>query len=169
MTLHLLREPLFWYSVAFVLFFVVFGRRITRPLGALLDARAVRIRQELDEAARLRREAEQLLAEARREQLATIAAAKDMVERSRQQAARIAEDAKREAEVAAARREQLAQDRVRSAERAALAEVRARAAEIATEAARAAIARLMTGEQDQPVIDRAIAALPAALSKRTAA
>jgi F-type H+-transporting ATPase subunit b len=165
----LLHEPLFWYSVAFVLFFVLAGGRIVRPLTALLDSRAAQIRQDLDEAARLKREAEQMLAEAQREREAALADAKQMVERSREEAARIAEAAKREAEANAQRRERMAQDRIGAAERAAVGEVRSRAAEIASEAARAVVATMLTADADAALIDRAIAGLPASFATRTAA
>ena len=164
----LLHEPLFWYSVAFVLFFVLVGGRIFRPLVALLDGRAVRIRQDLDEAARLKREAEQILAEARREREAALAEAKQMVERSRQEAIRITEAAKRDADASAQRRERMAQDWIHAAERAAVREVRSRAAEIASEAAHAVVAAMLTPDADAALIDRAIAGLPASLA-RTAA
>ena len=165
----LLHEPLFWYGVAFVLFFVLLGRRIFKPLTAMLDGRAVRIRQDLDEAARLKREAEQMLAEARREREAALREAKQMVERSRQEAERITEAAKREADASAARRERMAQDRIHAAERAAVREVSGRAAEIASEAARAVVVAMLTPETDAALIDRAIAGLPASLAARTAA
>lgn len=165
----LLHEPVFWYSVAFVLFFLLLGSRIFRPLAALLDGRAIRIRQDLDEAARLKREAEQMLAEARREREAALIEARQMVERSRQEAIRITEAAKREADANARRRERMAQDRIHAAERAAVNEVRGRAAEIASEAARAMVAAMLTPDTDAALIDRAIAGLPASLAARTAA
>lgn len=165
----LLHEPRFWYSVAFVLFFLLAGPRILRPLLAMLDGRARQIRQDLDEAARLRREAEQMLAEARREREAALVEARQMVERSQREAARIAEAAKREADLQAQRRERMAADRIHSAERAALGEVRSRAAEIASAAAQAVVRTMLTEEADAALIDRAIAALPASLATRPAA
>ncbi len=165
----LLYEPRFWYLVAFVLFFAVFGRRLWRPLVAMLDARAATVRLELDEAARLRREAEAMLAEARHEREAALADAERMVADARAEATRIAEAARAEAEASAARRERMAHDRIHAAERAAVAEVRSVAADVATEAARAAVAEALTAEVDSSLIDRAIAGLPAAFATRVAA
>jgi len=165
----LLHSQLFWYSVAFVLFFVLLGRRLFTPLAAMLDNRAIQIRQDLDEAARLKREAEQMLAEARRDREAALIEAKDMIERSKQEAARIAEAARHDAELNAQRRERMAHDRIHAAERAAIAEVRSRAAEIASEAARSVVATILTPEADAALIDRAIAGLPASFATRTAA
>ena len=165
----LLHAPTFWYSVAFVLFFVVFGRRLWRPLAAMLDNRAATVRLDLDEAARLRREAEAMLAEARQEREAALADAQRMVERARIEAGRIAEAARAEADSSAARRERIAHDRIQAAERAAVAEVRSVAADIATEAARAVVAEALTTEADAGLVDRAIAALPAAFATRVVA
>jgi F-type H+-transporting ATPase subunit b len=91
-----------------------------------------------------------------------------MVERSRQEAIRITEAAKRDADASAQRRERMAQDRIHAAERAAVREVRSRAAEIASEAAHAVVAAMLTPDADAALIDRAIASLPASLA-RTAA
>ena len=166
---NLLHEPRFWYSVAFVLFFVLLGRRMVRPLLAILDNRAASVRQHLDEAARLKREAEQMLADAKRERDAALAEAAALVERSRQEATRIAEQARQDADVSAKRRERMAQDRIHAAERTAIDEVRARAADIASEAARAVVAEILTPDGDAALVDRAIAALPTSLAGRRAA
>nr|WP_321985091.1 ATP synthase F0 subunit B [uncultured Lichenicoccus sp.] len=165
----MLHEPRFWYSVAFVLFFALLGRRIVRPLLAILDNRAAQVRQDLDEAARLKREAELMLADAQREREAALAEAAALVERSRQEALRIADQARQDADATARRRERMAQDRIHAAERAAIDEVRARAADIASEAARAVIGEILTPASDAALIDRAIAALPSSLAGRRAA
>ena len=59
-----------WVSIAVVLFFVLFGRKLWAALTGMLDGHAEVVRTELAEAARLRREAEAMLADAntRREQ-----------------------------------------------------------------------------------------------------
>jgi F-type H+-transporting ATPase subunit b len=165
----LLHEPRFWYSVAFVLFFVLFGSRIWRPLAAMLDNRAVMVRAELDGAARLRREAEAMLAEARQEREAAMDDARRMIENAKVEAQRIAEAAKREGDLVAARRERMAHDRIAASERAAVTEIRMIAAEIATQAARAVVADSLGAEGDAALIDRAIAGLPAAFATRIAA
>ncbi|MBV9539452.1 MAG: F0F1 ATP synthase subunit B, partial [Acidisphaera sp.] len=48
-------NPRTWVAIAFVLFFVIFGRRIWSPLAKILDDRGASVRAELDEASRLRR------------------------------------------------------------------------------------------------------------------
>jgi len=57
-------EPRNWVALAFVIFFVLFGKKLWSALAAMLDDRAAKVRTELDEAARLRREAEAMLRDA---------------------------------------------------------------------------------------------------------
>ncbi|MFS3136237.1 F0F1 ATP synthase subunit B [Gluconacetobacter sacchari] len=164
----MLHEPRFWSAVAFFLFFILFGRKIWAPLVTALDARAERIRADLDEAARLRREAEQMLEDATREREAALAEARALVEHSLAEAGRIAEEAKREAEAIAARREQMARDRIAASERSAVREVRQIAIDVAVQATRDALAVALPAESGQQIVDRVVADLPSALSHRAA-
>jgi F-type H+-transporting ATPase subunit b len=153
----------FWVLVAFLIFFGVFGGQIWRALAAMLDSRAESIRIELAEAANLRAEAEQMLREAQAARQAALDEARDIINRGRAEAVRIAEAAHAEVEAQAARRERLALDRISAAEKAAVTEVRQTAAEIAASAARAVIASTLTAQEDGALIDHAIGALPKAL------
>ena len=165
----LLADPRFWVAVAFTLFFVIFGRKIFGTLGALLDRRALAIRAELDEAARLRQEAEALLVDAQRRREAALQEAETMLANARAEAGRVADAARADAAAAATRRERLAMERIAAAEKAAVTDVRLAAAEIAARAAGQVIAEGFGPEADAQLIDRAIQGLPAALSGRRAA
>ena len=57
-------NPTFWVAVSFVIFVVLLGRTIWAKATEALDARAAKIRTALDEAARLRAEAEVVLLDA---------------------------------------------------------------------------------------------------------
>jgi len=169
MTGHtLFHEPRFWSAVAFVLFFVLFGRKIWAPLAAGLDGRAARIRADLDEAGRLRREAEQMLEDATREREQALIEARAMIENSQIEAKRIAEQARADAEAVAKRREEMARQRISASERAAVREVRQAAIEIATAAARDSIAEMLDETTRSSLIDKALTDLPAALGRRAA-
>ena len=54
---HFWLDPKFWVAVSFVLFFVLFGRKVFSALMGALDKRAEGIRTQLDEAAKLRADA----------------------------------------------------------------------------------------------------------------
>ncbi len=165
----LLAEPRFWVSVAFVIFFVVFGRKIWTALTGILDQRAALIRAELDEASRLRREAEAMLRDATERREIALRDSQSLLESAKAEAARVAEAARAEAEATAKRRERMAVERIQAAEKAALDDVRTAAAELAGQAAQELIAAHLTAEADAVIVDRAISGLPAALSSRRAA
>ncbi len=57
-------EPRNWVVIAFILFFAIFGHKLWSALAAMLDDRGAKVRAELDEAARLRAEAEGMLRDA---------------------------------------------------------------------------------------------------------
>lgn len=162
-------NPRTWVAVAFVIFVVLFGRKLWGALTGILDKRAEAIRAELDEAARLRREAEAMLQEARARREAALREAEQMLARAQAEAQRATAAAAAEAAAAAARREKMAIDRIAAAEKAAVNEVRVAAAEVATRAARQVLASGFGAEADAPLIDRAIQQLPAALGARRAA
>ena len=161
-------EPRTWVAIAFVIFFVVFGARIWKALATMLDAHAARIRQDLDEAARLRQEAEAMLTDARKRREQALGEARSLIEAAHGEALRLSEQARVDAEAAGRRREQMAHDRIAAAEKAAVNEVRQTAASIAARAAQEVIAATLSAEADAHLIDRAIAGLPAALVRRAA-
>ncbi|MCF3945862.1 F0F1 ATP synthase subunit B [Acidiphilium sp. AL] len=158
----------FWVTIAVLIFLGFFGRKIVGAVVTMLDQRSAAIRRELDEAARLRGEAEVILrdAEARRE--AALAQAKDMLALAGREAERLAEELLADAAAAAKRREQMALERIAAAENAAVAEVREAAASLASRAAEKLLGETIDESRDAPLIDQAIAQLPAALRKQAA-
>lgn len=153
----------FWVTVAFIIFFVLFGRMIWRALAGMLDARASSVRLELDEAARLRREAQEMLREAQQRREEALAAARQMLESARSEATRVAEATRAEAEAAAQRRERMAMDRIAAAEKAAVNEVRLAAIDLAVAAAQQVLSQQLDRQEDAALVDRAITGLPTAL------
>ena len=161
-------EPRSWVAIAFVIFFVIFGNRLWKALAGLLDKHSETIRFELDEATRLRSEAEKMLSDATARREAALTEARAMIDAAHAEAGRVAEQARADAEASGRRREQMAMDRIAAAEKAAVTEVRLAAADIAARAAQEVIAATLSAEADATIIDRAIASLPAALVRRAA-
>ena len=162
-------DPRTWVAIAFIIFFVIFGRKLWATLTAALDKRGVAIRAELDEAARLRHEAEAMLKNAQAQREAGLRDAEATIARAREEAGRMAEAARADAAAAAHRRERMAMDRIGAAEKAAVTEVRLAAADIAARAAEQVIRQGFGAEADSHLVDRAIQGLPAALVGRRAA
>lgn len=162
------QDPRSWVAIAFVIFFVLFGRTMWKALTAMLDKRAETIKSELAEALRLRVEAEKMLADATAQRDTALSQATALLEGAKREATRLAQAAADEAEHAAKRREEMALLRIAAAEKAALDDVRIAAAETAAVAAKAYISATMTDTAGSALIEKGIENLPAALAKRAA-
>ncbi len=159
----------FWVTVAVVLFLAIFGRQLLGAIFGMVDRRSQSIGNELDEAQRLKREAEAMLLDAQNRQVEALRTAQDMLQHARERAERLAHDLAQAAAETQARREQMVIDRIRAAEANAIKEVRAAAADLALEAVSRVLRETFDAEQDAPTVDRAIDALPASLGSRRAA
>src|SRR5690606_1206831 len=104
------------------------------------DKRAERIRNELDEARKLREDARQLLAEYQRKRQEAEKEAEEIVAAAQREAEALLEDARRKTEEYVARRTALAEQKIAQAEQDAVNEVRRNAVEIAVEASRRILA-----------------------------
>jgi F-type H+-transporting ATPase subunit b len=158
--MHLFADPEFWVLLAVVIFVVAVWKPASRTVFGGLDDRTARIRADLDEARRLRQEAEQLLAEYQRKEHEAAADAQAMVAHAREEAERLATQAARDLEQALARRQRLAEERIAQAEAKAVEEIRAVAIDVAISAAREVIVSDFDEQRGGALIDTAIAALP---------
>ncbi|NGO50888.1 F0F1 ATP synthase subunit B [Allomesorhizobium camelthorni] len=135
-------DATFWAFVALVIFIgIAVYMKVPGMLGKSLDDRAERIRAELEEARRLREEAQQLLAEYQRKRKEAEREAADILDAAKREAGQLVSEAQQKTEDYVARRTALAEQKIGQAEREAVQEVRASAVDIAVEAARALLAR----------------------------
>lgn len=162
-------DPRSWVAIAFVIFFVLFGRKIWAALTGMLDQRAALVRAELDEAKRLRQEAEAMMKDAATRREAALVEAKRLLEGAKAEAERVTRAAAAEAEASAKRREQMALDRIAAAEKAAVDDVRMTAADVATRAAARVIGDTLSPAAGTALVDQAIAGLGTALASKRAA
>jgi F-type H+-transporting ATPase subunit b len=158
--MELLHEAEFWVLIAAVIFVVLVFKPARRALTGGLDARAARIRAELDEARRLREEAEALVAQYRAKQQEAAGEAEAIVTHAREEAERIAAQGTRDLEHALERRQRMAEERIAQAEAKALDEVRAAAIDVAIAAAREVITAQIDERRGSALLDEAIVALP---------
>ncbi|QGX99596.1 F0F1 ATP synthase subunit B [Roseovarius faecimaris] len=150
--------------IAFLLFIaVLLYLKVPSLLGGLLDKRAAGIQGELDEARALREEAQTLLASYERKQKEVQEQADRIVAHAKEEAAEAAEAAKADLKKSIARRLQAAEDQIASAEQSAVKEVKDKAVVIAVAAAKDVIAKQMTAESGNALIDDAIAQVDAKL------
>ncbi|MBO6755284.1 MAG: F0F1 ATP synthase subunit B [Roseibium sp.] len=127
----------FWALVGLILFFaLLWYLKVPGMITGGLDKRADDIRTELDEARKLREEAQALLAEYQRKRHEAESEAEAIVAEANAEAERMTAEANRALEEMIARRSKAAEDKIAQAESQAVAEVRAKAADIAVDAAR---------------------------------
>jgi F-type H+-transporting ATPase subunit b len=125
-----------WVAIAFVIFLGILGYfGAHRRVIDALDQRQARIKAELDEARRLRDEAQALLADYQRKQREAGREAEAIIAGATAEAERMAVEAKTRMEDFVARRTRMAEAKIAQAETQALADVRAAAADAAVAAA----------------------------------
>ncbi|WP_378943987.1 F0F1 ATP synthase subunit B [Mesorhizobium sp. ANAO-SY3R2] len=130
-------DATFWATVALFIFVaIVLYLKVPGMVSKSLDDRADRIRAELEDARKLREEAQQLLAEYQRKRKEAEKEAAEIVEIAKREAGLLAEEAHAKTEEYVARRTALAEQKIGQAEREAINEVRANAVDLAVEAAR---------------------------------
>jgi|RhiMethySRZTD1v2_1073278.scaffolds.fasta_scaffold2109469_1 F-type H+-transporting ATPase subunit b len=136
----------FWVAVAFAIFvaFLIYMGAHKLIIDAL-DERAGKIKAELDDARRLREEAQALLAEYERKQNDAEREAAGIIEGAKAEAERLAAEAKTKSEEFLARRTKLAETKIAQAEAQAVADVRNAAAEAAVAAAERVLADAVKG------------------------
>lgn len=151
-------DSTFVVAVSFVLFLgILVWAGVPGMIAKALDARAAKIRHDLDEARRLRDEAQTLLASFERKQKDVERLASEILARAADDARAAADAGRAELERTVARRLRSAEDQIASAEQAAIRQVRDEAVNVAVAAAAAVLRESMTPERGAALTDAAIA------------
>lgn len=146
-----------WVAVAFVILVAAMGYfGIHRTVLRALDHRRDRIKNELDDARKLKDEAAKLLAEYRARRESAVREAEDIVANARAEAERTAAEAKTRMEEFVARRTKMAETKIAQAEAQAVADVRAAAADAAVSAASRILANTVKGSAADTLINQGI-------------
>lgn len=150
-----------WVYVGLTIFLLlaIFVAKAPQKIAEALDGRIADTRRQLDEAAKLRAEAEALLVEAKARNAASAGDAAAIIANAEEEAKALLAKAEADAADLTVRRAKMAEDKIGAAERAAVAEVRAIAADAAARAAGAIIADRHDAKADKPLVDRTIAGL----------
>lgn len=159
----MLHDPTFWVAVALVLFIALIAKPVGKMASKGLDDRAEKIKSELDEAERLRVEAQDLLAQYQRKQRDAASEAQAIIDAAKEEAERLDKEGRARIQASLERREKLAMDRIEMAEQQAIERVRARAIEVAIAAAETVLSASMTADKSNALVDDAIKDLPTRL------
>ena len=154
---HIIEDPTFWVALAFIIAVLVLWKPAGKMIVGGLDKRSDRIRDELDEARRLREEAQELLASYERKQREAEKEAEGIVAHAKEEAERLAKRAAADLEAQVARRRQQALDRIDQAGKDAEREVRAAAVDLALKATRKLLAEKIDADRQSKLVDEAIA------------
>ncbi len=151
-------------AIALLIFLALVWWKGRGTIVRMLDKRTEDIRRELDEARRLRAEAETLYAEIAKKQQEASETAAGMVKEAEAQAERIERESEVALDQAINRRREQALEKIAQAEAEAVRQVRARAVDIAIEATRTVLAEDMASTSGEAAIDSAIEELPQRLN-----
>ncbi len=147
----------FWVLVAFVAFLgLAVMMKVPAMMAKGLDDRAAAIRGELDEARRLREEAQELLAEYQRKTREAEDEAAAIIGQARREAESLAAETKKSLAEQLERRTRLAEDKIHRAEAQALSEVRSTAVDAALAAAERLIKTKVSSDTGTSLIDQSI-------------
>lgn len=153
----LLKDPIFFYSIAFVIFLGLAYRYGKTPILNWIDSEILKIRDELDQARKLRAEAETLMASFKTKQMAGFAEAESIVSHAKAEALVLKAQAELNLQNTLARHEQMALERIRLAEAEALAEIRTAAVDHAMEIAHKVLAEKLDEATLSKLTDQALA------------
>ena len=147
----------FWVAVAFVVFLAILVYyKVPTLIAKALDDRAEAIRKELDEARRLREEAQSLLADYQKKHRNVGQEAEAIVDLARREAEAFAHETRASLKDTLERRTKLAEDKIARAEAQAVDEVRASAIDVAVAAAEKILREKMAGSGGAALIDQSI-------------
>ncbi|PLX35758.1 MAG: F0F1 ATP synthase subunit B [Hyphomicrobiales bacterium] len=158
-------DPTLWVAVSFLGFLgLLLYFKVPAAAAKALDDRAEAISKELDEARRLRDEAQALYAEYERRQRDAEKEAESIVTQAEAEAERLAAETKVKLDLMLERRTAHAEDKIARAEAQALDEVRLAASATAVKVAEKLIGDSLTKKKAESLISASIKELPSKLN-----
>jgi F-type H+-transporting ATPase subunit b len=158
-------DPVFWVAIAFLLFIAMLAYyRVPAIVGKSLDARAEAIRAELDEAKRLREDAQALLADYKKKALEAEKEAQSIIDSAKREAEALAAESRKALAETIQRRSKLAEEKIARAEAQAISEVRATAVNTALAVAEKLIGARVGGQTGANLIEQSIGDLKGKLN-----
>jgi F-type H+-transporting ATPase subunit b len=149
-----------WVALSMIaLIVLMLVLKVPAMVGRMLDAKIASIRSLLDEAAKLRKEAEALKTEYEARLAGAAKDAETLTSGAQEEAKHILAKAQADAEALIVRRQKMAEDKIGAAERAAVSELRQRTADAAARAAHGLIAKGHSADADKALVDAAIAGI----------
>ncbi len=150
----------FWVAVAFILFvLLLLYYRVPELVTEALDARAAAIKRELEEARKLKEEAQAILADYQRRRGEVENEAQEIIDLAKREAEALAAETRKSLAEALERRTRAAEEKIARAGEQAMAEVRNIAVDVSVAAAERIIAEKLKGARASALVDESIAEL----------
>lgn len=150
----------FWVAIAFIVFIIAVFKPLSKAATGALDDKIVLIRNEIEEAQRLREEAQATLASYQLKQRDAAQEVQAIMEQAKAEAAAHRKNTEATLESMLKRQEQSATEKIQQAEAAAVQEVRNRAVTVALAATANLLEENLAGDSGAMLIDEAIKSLP---------
>lgn len=146
-----------WVAISFLLFIaLLFYFKVPTRILQALDNRAAEIKTELDQARRLKEEAQAILADYQRKRQEAEREADDIVAQAKRETELMAEETRKSLKETLDRRTKLAEEKIARAEEQALDEVRSKAVDLAIAAAHELIADKTKGAAGMGMVNKSI-------------
>jgi F-type H+-transporting ATPase subunit b len=163
--MELLSDPEFWVGVGTLIFLgVLLWQKVPALVTSALDARAAAIAKELEEARRLRTEAEALLAEYKKKRAEAEGEAAAILAEAKAEAQRFATESRAAIAAQIERRGKQAEEKIAQAEAQAVSEMRALAADRAIAAAETLLAARLDDKRAADLVKRSLEEIPSKLN-----
>ena len=153
-------DSTFWVAIAFVVFIIAVFKPLRGVMTGALDDKITQIRNEVEEAQRLREEAQSTLASYQLKQRDAAQEVEAMMEQAKAEAEAHRKSAEAALEAMLKRQEQSASEKIQQAEAAAVQEIRDRAVTVALAATVSLLEEKLSGATGDALIDDAIKTLP---------
>jgi len=150
-------NELVWGTLSFVVLFYLLVRFAFPPVKKMMEDRTNRIRKDLDDAERVRNEAETILADYQRQLADARSEANRIIEESRQTADRLRADLVQRAEAEVAELRRRSEDEIRGAQQQALADLQASVKGLVIELAEKVVERNLDRDTSTALIESYIA------------
>jgi F-type H+-transporting ATPase subunit b len=163
--MELFRDPEFWVGIGTLVFVgILLWKRVPALVARSLDARAAAISKELEDARRLRGEAETLLAEYQKKRAAAEQEAGSILAEAKAEAERFALESRSTIKAQIERRGRQAEQKIAQAEAQAVAELRALATDAAIAAAEKLILTRLDDKRSADLVKRSLGEIPSKLN-----
>lgn len=163
--MELLSDSHFWVGLGTLIFFgILLWQKVPALITSALDARAAAIAKELEEAQRLRTEAEALLVEYKKKRAEAEGEAAAILSEAKAEAERFATESRAAIAAQIERRSKQAEEKIAQAEAQAVAEMRALAADRAVAAAEALLTARLDDKRAADLVKRSLEEIPSKLN-----